>query len=84
MSARREVARLEAPDTIRTTDACISSEGNFIADVSSAGVTGIWNLARLRARLAEMNLDWSSKIVSSAGLISPVELIVLSGGDAGP
>jgi WD40 repeat protein len=54
----REVARLEAPDPQAVTVMAFSRDGSRLATACGTRVVQVWDLRRIRARLAELGLDW--------------------------
>jgi eukaryotic-like serine/threonine-protein kinase len=57
----RAVARLESPDLCRTTWATFSPDGSRLVVVTNDGpAVHVWDLRRIRRRLAGMGLDWDA------------------------
>jgi WD40 repeat protein/tRNA A-37 threonylcarbamoyl transferase component Bud32 len=55
----REVARLQSREPMILSCLRFSADGSLLAAGTAAGYFHVWDLRRIRARLAEMNLDWN-------------------------
>jgi tetratricopeptide (TPR) repeat protein len=79
----REHARLEVGRQARSLPQCFTPDGaHLIASNSEDGTTQIWNLAAIRAQLAELGLDWDSKSIPPApvaGYVPPLQVEVDKG-----
>jgi WD40 repeat protein len=53
----REVVTLQAPRHARPGPACFSRDGTQLFE-SNEGFLAVWNLRRIRTRLADLGLDW--------------------------
>jgi WD40 repeat protein/Tfp pilus assembly protein PilF len=54
----RELARLQSREPMILGELRFSPDGNSLVAGTAAGYIHVWDLRRIRARLAEMNLDW--------------------------
>ena len=58
LANRRPLGRLRTPRETRMVSLAFSPDASFLAASTSEGRLRIWNMARIRQRLAEVNLDW--------------------------
>jgi WD40 repeat protein/Tfp pilus assembly protein PilF len=54
----RELARLQSREPMILTSLCFSPDGSLLVAGTAGGYLHVWDLRRIRARLAEMHLDW--------------------------
>jgi WD40 repeat protein len=54
----RELATLAAPEPYPTHWLCFRADGEQLAVACPNGVLRLWDLRRIRERLAEIGLDW--------------------------
>jgi tetratricopeptide (TPR) repeat protein len=60
----RELARLQSREPMLLAGLRISPDGSLLVAGTSDGYFHVWDLRRIRARLAEMNLDWDLPPIS--------------------
>ena len=56
----RELAALESPDPQLLSSLCFSPDGETLAATCETHRIQLWDLRRIRQRLAELGLDWPS------------------------
>jgi serine/threonine protein kinase/WD40 repeat protein len=54
----REIATLQAREPLLIVDLAFSPDGSQLAVATGVGIIQVWDLRLIRARLAEMGLDW--------------------------
>ena len=63
----RVLARFESPDSCAVSAATFSRDGScLIFDTPDGPAVHIWDLARIRGRLAELGLDWEGPLPATA------------------
>jgi WD40 repeat protein len=80
-----ELCMLEAPQRFATTDVTFGPAGSVVQMSNHAGLGYIWDLRAIRARLAEIGLDWSHPPLAPAEPRPAVQRVEVDLGElAGP
>jgi WD40 repeat protein len=67
----QHLASLETPGQKDVTGLALSPDGSRLAVATPDGALGVWDLRRLRERLAALSLDWDLPAYPSLGRASP-------------
>jgi serine/threonine protein kinase/WD40 repeat protein len=67
----QHLASLETPGQKDLTGLALSPDGSRLAATTADGVLGLWDLRRLRARLAALGLDWDLPAYPTSGHEAP-------------
>jgi WD40 repeat protein/Tfp pilus assembly protein PilF len=70
----RELARLQSRDPMLLSSLRFSPDGGSLVAGATAGYLLVWDLRRIRARLAEMNLDWDLPVLGASTEERPLDV----------